>query len=601
MFPFFRFVARYARPHLFQYAFGAAMLFATNYAVVRIPALIGDSLNVLQTGGATALRESRDLATELLIWGLVVIVARTLSRVLFFNPGRDVEFRVGLDLFRHFLGLQRPFFARHKVGELVSVSTNDAMALRLLIGFAGLQVCNVAVAIPMHLFQMVRTDVPLTAWCLAPVLVGAIYMRWTVRRFYALVKDSMHLLARLSDRVLETYSGVNTIRAYGVETAAVKRFERRNEAYLALQLRISAIRAYSMPILALSGMVGTGVVLWVGGERVLAGQMRVGDLATFTGLLISLVGILTSLAWVLAAVSRGVVSLGRIDDVFHTGADLPPVTSRLQIEEPPRIELRHLSFTHSGDQTPALSDVSALVEPGRTLGIFGHTGSGKSTLVGLLARIHTPPPGACFIDGHDIRTVPLDDLRESMAVVPQEPYLFSTTLRENVRLSGERSSHDRVAEGHHTQAPTDEAADPEFDRVLEQACLLEDIQALPDGLNTIVGERGVMLSGGQRQRASLARALYRRRPILLLDDILSAVDQGTEARLVAAIRALRHGADGNAPTTIIVSHRTSVLEHADEILVLDRGRVIERGDHRALLARGGLYAKTHQHQASHHD
>ncbi|MCA9690399.1 MAG: ABC transporter ATP-binding protein, partial [Myxococcales bacterium] len=571
----FRFLLRYARQNVPSYALGLVMLFITNYAVVRIPTLIGDALTALQTTGPAAVAAGQDLALELAIWAVIVVFARTLSRVLFFNPGRLVEFRVGVDLFRHLLSLQRPFYMRRKVGELVSVATNDTSAARLLVGFAGLQVCNVAVALPLHVRQMWATDPVLTIWCMVPVAIGGIYMRHTVRQFYGMVRDSQEYLARLSDRILESYAGIGTTRAHVGEAAVIERFDERNVAYLDLQLRIAKVRSFAMPVLAFTGYVGAGLVLWVGGDRIMQGHMEIGELATFTTLLMSLVALLMSLAWVLAAVSRGVVSLGRIDAVMRTGDELPPADAPLEIAAPPTLELRDLSFTYAGDDKPALSAISATVAPGRTLGIFGRTGAGKTTLINLLARVYTPPPGSVQLNGHDVVAIPLADLRRRMAVVPQDPFLFSTTLRDNIRLRGEYRGHSPDDDRSGAYAKLTQEDDPQLAQVLEEACLREDIRNLPKGLDTVVGERGVMLSGGQRQRAALARALYRRPALLLLDDVLSAVDQGTEARLVAAIRGLTEHAVGGAqaPTTVIVSHRTSVLEHADEILVLEGGRV----------------------------
>ncbi len=216
----FRFLVRYARQNIPQYLLGGVMLFATNYVVVRIPAIIGDALNVLEVGGPQALHRSQDLAIELVVLGLIVMVVRTLSRVLFFNPGREIEYRLTIDIFGHLLSLQRPFFMKHKVGELASIAGNDATSVRLLVGFAGLQVCNVVVAIPLHLFQMWSTDPVLTLWCLAPVSIGAFYMRWTIKRFFEMIRESMQLLASLSDRVLESYTGIGTVRAHAVEEAA---------------------------------------------------------------------------------------------------------------------------------------------------------------------------------------------------------------------------------------------------------------------------------------------------------------------------------------------------------------------------------------------
>lgn len=624
-----RFLYRYAGRYWVSYLFGFAALFATNWAVVRIPTLIGEILNTLERNDTTARAEQTraaielvsSLALELMLLAVGLIIVRTLSRVLFFNPGRDIQYRLGVDLFAHLLTLQRPFYARRKVGELLSIAANDTQSVRLLVGFAGLQVCNVAVAIPMHLYQMLRTDWVLTLWCVTPVIIGGIYMRWTVQRFYSLIRSSLEKLASLSDRVLESFSGVSTVRAHVAEEAAVERFERYNRDYLELQLEVASLRAFAMPVLGFAGYVGTGLVLWIGGNQVIAGELEIGSLATFTALLISLVSILTSLAWVLTAFSRGTVSLLRVQELLDTDPDLPKIEHRESFASSPRVELRELTFTHVGRDEPALRGVSAVVEAGQTLGIFGRTGSGKTTLIDLLARVHTPPPGSVLIDGHDARGWELDSLRSGMAVVPQSPFLFSTTLRDNIRLLGEQAGHTasadaelaepwfsvgrarrrraalREAQGVKQLAENQGSADPRLTQVIDSACLAPDLAALPQGLDTVVGERGVMLSGGQRQRTALARALYRQPKLLLLDDVLSAVDQATETKLVDAIRSLKAAKGGAVPpTTVIVSHRTSVLEHADEILVLEHGEVVERGTHAQLIARAGTYAAAHEHQ-----
>ncbi len=611
-----RFFKRYVRRNIPQYALGLVMLVATNYAVVRVPTLIGNALDALGPtgpGGVAGLAAGQSIALELMFWALAVVIVRTLSRVLFFNPGRDVEFRLGVDLFTHLLAMQRPFYLKRRVGELVSMATNDTMSVRLLVGFAGLQVFNVAVAIPMHLVQMWRTDHVLTLWALIPIALGAAYTVHVVRSFYALIRVSFEMLARLSDRVLESYAGIGTARAHSAEAALMRRFEERNQPYLDLQLRLSSQRAFAMPVLGLSGLVGTGLVLWIGGDRVIAGLMPVGAIATFTTLLGSLVALLMALAWVLASISRGLIAISRIDEVIATPDELPIPSASLDLRRPPTLELHHLSFSYPGADHPSLHDINVSLRPGQTLGIFGRTGAGKSTLINLLSRVYTPPAGSILVDGKDITSVPLADLRAGLAVVPQDPFLFSTTLRDNIRLQGERSSHTRGEDGEagqsQTNGPEVTPDDPQLRAVLAAACLSDDIPALPEGLDTVVGERGVTLSGGQRQRTALARALYRKPALLLLDDILSAVDQGTEVKLVAAIRQLHDLPDvahvpgdmseapaGTPPTTVIVSHRTSVLEHADEILVLADGRVVERGTHHQLLAQNGHYAETHRHQ-----
>jgi len=589
-----RFLSRYARGAVPSYAVGGVMLVLTNWVVVRIPALIGDALTILQEQGPVALQQSRDLAFELMGLALLVIAVRTLSRVMFFNPGRDIEHNVRSDLFGHLLTLQRPYFMNTKIGELVSIASNDTNSVRLLMGFAGLQVLNVAVAIPMHLYQMFATDVVLTLWCLAPVTIGAVAMRYTVRRFFGMIRESMALLAALSDRVFESYTGIGTVRAHGTEAAAAARFEEVNQKYLNLALRTATLRSFGMPLLGLSGMAGTGIVLWVGGDRVIAGLMPVGAMATFTALLISLVSILTSLAWVLAAIGRGFIAMGRVNAVMETKPGLPEVEETLDVTAPPKLELRNLTMTYPDGDKPALHGINAVVRPGQTLGIFGKTGSGKTTLVNVLSRVHAPPAGTVLVNDLDIMRVELSEFRAALAVVPQTPFLFSTSLRENIRLG---SANLRAALKEAQPTSMADEADDRLVKVLEATALTDDVDALPDGLATVVGERGVMLSGGQRQRTALARALYCERPLLILDDVLSAVDQGTETRMVEAIRGLGQGGEGVSPTTVIVSHRTSVLEHVDEILVLEEGRVIERGTHQTLIAAGGEYAETHEHQA----
>ncbi len=595
-----RFFRRYVRRNLPQYALGLVMLLITNYAVVRIPRLIGLSLDALDT--ASGLELGRAFAVELMFWAFAVVIVRTLSRVLFFNPGRDVEFRLSVDLFGHLLALQRPFFLRHRVGELVSMAINDTASVRLLVGFAGLQVFNVAVAIPMHLVQMWTTDAVLTLWCLGPIACGAYYTQLVVRRFYAMIRLSFEQLAQLSDRILESYAGIATARAHAAEAALVERFDAYNQPYLDLQLRLASQRAFAMPVLGLSGMVATAIVLWVGGNRVISGDMQVGAIAAFSTLLGSLVALLMALAWVLASVTRGLIAVGRIDGVLSTPNDLPVASTHITLTKPPTLELRGLTFTHPGGDRPALQDLHVRLEPGQTLGIFGRTGAGKSTLINLLSRIYTPPVGTIFVDGQDVTAVPLTDLRAGLAVVPQDPFLFSTTLRDNICLDHEVSQRQRSDDEPDAPVPPPQSRpeDPRLNHVLAAACLEDDVKVLPAGLATIVGERGVTLSRGQRQRTALARALYRQPAVLLLDDILSAVDQGTELKLVAAIRQLHDAAEqvtaGMPPTTVIVSHRTSVLEHADVILVLAEGQVVERGTHAELIAQGGHYAETHHHQ-----
>jgi len=602
-----RFVLAYARAHFVSYIIGLIMMIATGAIVVRIPELIGQAINVIEDGQVDAVEVARAVALEIAVLALALVVTRTLARVLYFNPGRDIQFAIMRDLFGRLLTLQRPFFAKHKMGELISISANDTQSVRLLVGFAGFQVLNVAVLVPMHLWKMWETDRVLTLWCALPILLGAVAMRQVIQRFYSLVRGSMEVLAGLSDRILESYSGVATIRAYGVEDAATERFQRRNQAYLDVVLKLARIRAFGMPVLQFSAMVATVLVIWIGGDRVIDGEMRVGHLVTFMSLLAGMTGALTALAWVMAAVSKGAVALDRVQGLIESEDGVVREGRVLDLHGPPRLELRNLSYTYLGADKPALKSVSVSVAPGAVLGIFGRTGSGKSTLVDLISRVQDPPAGSVMLDGMAIESLDLASFRACLAVVPQTPFLFSTTIANNIRMRDEASGHlasedgIRADESPGASASSDDSEgaladdDVRLKQVVSAACLDSDLKQLADGLETVVGERGVILSGGQRQRSVLARALFRRPKILLLDDVLSAVDQVTETKLVASIRAL-DGGDGLGPTTVIVSHRTSVLEHADEIIVLEHGEVVERGTHAELVASGSHYAEIHEHQ-----
>ena len=572
-----RFLRRYATPHLKSYAAGLGFLLATTGLTVAIPAFVQAAVDAIQ--GSADSDKAIGLAWAIIAAGLGVMLVRTLSRVLFFNPGRVIEYHLKSDLFRHLTELPRSFYDRMRPGEVVSRGTNDAQAVRGFIGFGSLQVFNVALTLVLTVGKMVLTDWRLTLWVLVPLLLAVMVLRLAIRQMFILTRRTQEALGAMSSRTLELYGGATVMQTLNATAMATERFEAQNKVLLDIGQRLAFVIAWLLPIVDIVGNLCLVLLLFVGGSMVVEGSLTPGELAAFAVLIRLVAGGLNSLGWVVNALQRGWISLTRVYEVadapVRTGDDghLPMPTPRSSEDRGHALEVRDLTFRYPprGDagngrearETPAVANISFTARPGETIGIFGVTGAGKTTLLDLLARVHEPPPGTVFIDGQDIRSLDLKAFRGALAYVPQEAWLFSQTLRENVALAALPEDRD----------------DARVEEAVRAAALTDDLAALPAGLETTVGERGVMLSGGQRQRTALARAFYKGFELLLLDDVLAAVDHATEKRLIDEIYARRKGA-----TTLIVSHRVSAIRHADQILVLDEGRVVARGTHDALLA-----------------
>lgn len=564
-----RLLKDYAWPHRWSYLAGAVFLGLTNWVAVTIPGEIGHAVDALRDGVPLG----RHVAA-IAVMGVAVVVVRTLSRVLIFNPGRHVEYRLRQDLFGRLLRLQPSFYARHRRGDLVSRASNDVGMVRTMVGYAGLQVFNVTTAVVLTVGKMLALSPRLTLLVLLPVAVGMGVVQWGIRRLFDLSKRNQEQLGAISDHVLGSLQGMATIQGFAAEEAFVRRFETRNQEWLRTGMRLALVRALALPLLVLAGGFSVWALIAVGGPLVLSGALTVGQLAAFTALLAVLLPPLRSLGWMLSVIQRGRASLERILELMDAPVDRPEGSSGLRPASGrgPEIRLDDLTFAYPDSPgRPALEGLTATLPAGALVGLFGRTGSGKSTLLRVLARLDNPPRGVVRVDGVDLLDLDLDAWRERMAVVPQRPFLFSETMASNVALvEGEPSERVRAA--------TDLAA------------LSTDLEALPDGLQTVVGERGIMLSGGQRQRVALARGLYREADLLILDDVLSAVDHETEARLVMMLAELNRRP--RRPTVVIASHRLSALRRCDLILVLDRGRLVDRGTHDQLVARPGVYRDT---------
>ncbi|TVQ93817.1 MAG: ABC transporter ATP-binding protein [Deltaproteobacteria bacterium] len=562
-----RFIKTYLTPYVWWFLGGAVALVLTNAMTVAIPGYLGEAIDAL--GQPDAVEVVLRNAGIIAFIGVLIVVIRTLSRVLFFTPGRLVEARVKRDVFERIL-LQQPAFLRsYPAGDLYSRVSNDVNALRLLAGFGLLSVINVASVLGLTLVQMLRLSPWLTLYMVIPLAIGLGLTQVTIRWLFILIKRMNEEISQLSDYALSTYEGIATVKAFAAEPVFEERFDELNRAYQRTTIQRAALRALISPILTIAGLVNVFLLLWIGGRFVIEGAVTAGDLVAFVSLVAILAGPLRGLSFIIAIVKQAQASLERIYEITDPDIERPDLPEPVGVPSaPPRIELRDLRFTYPDAPEPALAGVSVDVPAGGTLGVFGPTGAGKTTLLRCLTRLYNPPPGTVFIEGRDVRALDLDAWRAQAVLVPQRAFLFSESLRDNILLG----SDDGEA----------------LERALDLAALRVDVDALPAGVETQVGESGLMLSGGQRQRSALARGLIREPTVLLLDDVLSAVDHGTEAELIASMR--QQG--GLSPTTVIVANRISALQHADVILVLRGGVVVDRGTHEELIARPGLYRDT---------
>jgi len=569
--PFYRFLRDYVRPHRWSWACGAVCLWLTNYLTVSIPGLIGSAIDALR---ANRLDEVGRNAAVIAAIGATAIIVRTLSRVLIFNPARDVEYGIRKDLFARLLEQQPSFYASRKTGDIMSRAANDLRLVRAMVGFGGLQVFNVVFAVGLTGWKMMLISPRLTLLTLIPITITAVLVHVGISRFFGLMKQNQAQLAEIGDHILGSLRGIATVQGFAAEEAFIGRLDEKNNAWFRTGMKLALLRSLVVPLLALGGGAAVYIVLRIGGQMVFDEVITVGDAAAFTALLAALISPLRSMGWMLAVLQRGQVGLERIYEIFDAPIARPEGEKPLShaAGRGPSISFKNLTFAYPGNaEKPALEKISLEIPPGASVGVCGRTGSGKSTLVHVLSRLYNPPEGTVFIDGVDLTKIDLGSWRKRLSAIPQRPFLFSETIEENIALS--------------KNCDTDRAR-----LAADAAALGSDLAVLPDGIHTMVGERGVILSGGQRQRVALARGLYRRGDLLILDDVLSAVDHATELRLLGVLENL--GKDDRRPTIFITSHRLSAIRNADVILVLDKGRLADMGTHEELLSRPGVYRDT---------
>jgi len=537
-------------------------------------------------------------AALLLAIGLAGGVFRFVTRRVLIGASRDIEYDVRNDFFAHLQRLPLSYFQSHRTGDLMSRATNDLHAVRLMIGPSIMTSATTVLTFVVALSMMVAIDPWLTLVSLLPLPFVSIAVKIFGSAIHRRFEEIQAQLSDVSAVAHESLSGVRVVRAYRQESAEIARFQRSNEEYLRRNRRLILLQSCFFPVMSLLLGLGALLVLWLGSRDAIGGRITLGQFVAFNAYLTMLSWPMIAFGWVTNTLQRGMASWKRMLEVLDTEpaiADAPgpaaaPLTgSGAGLAGPVRgaIEFRDLVFDY-GD-VRVLDHVSATIEAGQTVALVGVTGSGKSTLISLLARLHEPPPGSVFIDGVDVRDLPLHVLRGALGFVPQEPFLFSDSLEDNVAFGLDALTSVPRSGSRAGGAPVSR-----HDRVLAASAVArldKDVTAFPQGFQTLVGERGITLSGGQKQRTALARAIAVDPRILILDDALSAVDTYTEEEILSRLRGVMR-----QRTTILVSHRISTVRDADQIFVLDRGRIVERGTHDELLRQRGLYADLHAKQ-----
>lgn len=508
---------------------------------------------------------------------------RFLMRRSIIGISRQIEYDLRNDFFAHLQRLPLAYFQRHRTGDLMSRATNDLNAVRMMVGPAIMYSCTTSIVFVVGVLLMLSISPRLTLLGLLPLPFVSLVVKGFGSAIYVRSERIQEALAHLSATAQEALAGVRVVRAYGREAVEIERFRQSNDDYVERSRAVIQLQALFFPSMALFLGLSALIVLWLGSRLVVANEITVGDFVAFNGYLVMLSWPMIAFGWVTNMLQRGLASWHRILDILETSPSITDPGPHPLLATPAdikgRVEFRDLTFAYNGQ--PVLDAISATVEPGQMLALVGPTGAGKSTLVDLLPRLFDPPPGSVLIDGVDVREIPLAVLRGAIGYVPQEPFLFSQTIARNVAFGALQPGSES----------TDTLGDPAITRAVGIARLDKDVDDFPEGLETSVGERGITLSGGQKQRAAIARALVVDPRILILDDALSAVDTHTEEEILVRLRGVLR-----QRTSIVVSHRISTVRNADLILVLDHGRVVERGTHDELVGQGGLYAGLHQKQ-----
>ncbi|MEH6569694.1 MAG: ABC transporter ATP-binding protein [Halioglobus sp.] len=570
-----RFFARYIANHKWAYGLGIIFIFVTNWLAVSIPAYLGQSIDLLSdVAKVENQNELMQVIATVIAFALAMVITRTVSRILFFNPGRAIERELKDDAFAKLTHMQPDFYQSHESGTLISIVNNDVNGVRALAGIVMLQVFNIAFALSLTPLKMYQISPSLTLYCIFPVLITFAIAHNGIAFMRRMMRIRMVELQEMSAKTVGFLSGIEVIRSHGIQPWAEEEFERENIKIRDRSLRLAKVRTVILPVIAYTDRLLKVMILAIGGGYLINAELSLGELTAFLSYASLLAMPFISLGMVLSAWQTGIVSLESLRRIL----DLPvheqdqkhlPNPQREQLFSK-EIRISHLSYYYPGSDIPSLNDISFDIAPGQTVGILGKVGSGKSTLVNCLNRYLNVEPGTVFIDEEDITALSRRDLRSAVRTITQDPFMFSDTVFENIQFG---------SAGRDDPLPLKQA--------LYQSDMLNEVQLFPERENTLVGEKGILLSGGQKQRLSLSRGLYTPCKLMILDNVLSAVDNETERFLLDQIFN-----NSRTTSTLIVSHRATVLEKVDTILVLEEGRIIARGNHTELLQSSPLYKQT---------
>lgn len=554
-----------------SYLLGAIFLLATNAFALLVPWLLKLAVESIQNPPAAS-HSPAWYGGAIIGAALFHGIIRIFSRTTLLHNARRIEYRIRQDLYARLLDLDLAYFNRERTGDLISRFANDLTNVRMLVGFGVLNIFNTAIIYVAALFLMVRISPLLTILAIIPFPVMILVVKRISGAMFRRSKRAQEELARLTSAVEENVSAAAVVKAYCREEAAIESFAAVSRRYMRSNMRMAQLRGLMIPVMAATGALGTLIVLVIGGQKVVTGALTLGDFVAFNGYLAMLIWPTIIMGWILNLMQRGAASMSRLGEILLAEATVTePADPVLPETVHGGIELRNLSFSY-GEAT-LLREISLVIPPGSRLGIVGPVGAGKSTLVKLLARLYPVADGSILIDGIDINRYSLKALRDAVGFVPQESFLFSRSVGDNIAFGRSGASSDEIA------------------AAARLASLERDVSRFPAGYDTMVGERGITLSGGQKQRTAIARALLKDPAILILDDPLSSVDAGTEEEILESLSGFY-----GRRTVIIVSHRLSALRECDTIIYLDGGRIVEQGSHGELLALDGRYAALHREQ-----